>query len=204
MSIPETDSSARSWFRSANCDARYGAALLGVLGLLAALAAIGEPGRVALDYDRDALARYQLWRLLTAHLVHLGWRHTLLNGAGVIVLWVLFAREFTPARWVWIALLAALFIDLSLWLRHPEILWYLGASGVLHGVWAAGACALYRRADNLGAALLLLLVVKLIYEQQSGDSLFDRDLRLVPAAHLAGALGGLIGAVLPRLKAKSL
>jgi rhomboid family GlyGly-CTERM serine protease len=204
MKPTRTDSSSQSWFRSANCDARYGAALLGVLGLLAALAAIGEPARAALDYDRDALAHYQLWRLLTAHLVHLGWRHAMLNGAGVIVLWALFAREFTPARWVWIGLLAALSIDLSLWLRHPEILWYLGASGVLHGVWAAGACAVYRRADSLGAALLLLLLVKLIYEQQSGDSLFDRDLRLAPAAHLAGALGGLIGAVLPRLEAKSL
>jgi hypothetical protein len=56
----------------------------------------------------------------------------------------------------------------------------------------------------VGAGLLLLLVVKLVYEQQSGASLFDADLPLVPAAHLFGALGGLIGAVLPRAAAKPL
>jgi len=63
---------------------------------------------------------------------------------------------------------------------------------------------MYRRGDALGAALLLLLIVKLIYEQQSGASLFDADLPLVPAAHLFGTLGGLIGAVLPRAAAKPL
>src|ERR1700759_731524 len=102
MSTPETDSAARSWFRSANCDARYGAGLLGILGLLVALAATGEPARVMLGYDRDALAHFQYWRLLTAHLVHLDWPHTVLNGAGVAVLWALFAREFAPTRWLWV------------------------------------------------------------------------------------------------------
>ena len=63
---------------------------------------------------------------------------------------------------------------------------------------------MYRRGEPVGAGLLLLLVVKLVYEQQYGASLFDADLPLVPAAHLFGALGGLIGAVLPRAAAKPL
>jgi len=54
------------------------------------------------------------------------------------------------------------------------------------------------------AALLLLLIAKLVYEQHSGASLFEGDLPLVSAAHLFGALGGLIGAVLPRTPAKPL
>ena len=47
----------------------------------------------------------------------------------------------------------------------------------------------------LGAALLLLLVVKLVYEQQSAPACLTGDLPLVPDAHLFGALGGLIGAL---------
>src|SRR5271156_4084880 len=97
----KADSSAQSWFRSANCDARYGATLLAVLALILALAALGDWGREALSYDRGALMRYQWWRTLSAHLVHLSWRHTLLNCAGLVVLWALFAREFTPRRWLW-------------------------------------------------------------------------------------------------------
>jgi rhomboid family GlyGly-CTERM serine protease len=204
MNTHRTDSSAQSWFRSANCDARYGAVLLAAVLLLVLLAATGDWGRSALQYEREALSHYQWWRLLSAHLVHLGWRHAWLNCAGLALLWMLFAREFTPRRWLWIAFLSAAGIDAGLWFLRPEVDWYLGASGVLHGTWAAGACAMYRRGDGFGAALLLLLIIKLVYEQQSGASLFDRDLPLVSVAHLYGALGGLIGALLPRVSAKSL
>ncbi|HEY4974530.1 MAG TPA: rhomboid family intramembrane serine protease, partial [Steroidobacteraceae bacterium] len=106
MNTARTDSSAQSWFRSANCDARYGAALLAVVLLLLALSALGAWGRETLQYDRAALMRYQWWRLLSAHLVHLGWRHALLNCAGLTLLWMLFAREFSARRWLWIVLLA--------------------------------------------------------------------------------------------------
>jgi rhomboid family GlyGly-CTERM serine protease len=204
MNTNRTDSSAHSWFRSANCDARYGAALLASLLLLLALCALGEQGRQALDYQRGAFAHHQWWRLISAHLVHLGWRHALLNDVGLALLWMLFAREFAPRRWLWIVLLAAASIDAGLWYLRPEVDWYLGASGVLHGAWAAGACAMYRRGDGFGAALLLLLIAKLVYEQHSGASLFEGDLPLVSAAHLYGALGGLLGAVLPRAAGKSL
>jgi rhomboid family GlyGly-CTERM serine protease len=204
MTIHTTDSRTQSWFRSANCDARHGAALLIVLGSILALAALGDWGRQALSYDRDALAHYQWWRTVSAHLVHLSWRHTLLNCAGLVVLWALFAREFTPRRWLWILALAALSIDLGLWFLHPDVVWYVGASGVLHGAWSAGACAAYRRGDGMGALILLLLAVKLVYEQQSGLSVFEGDLPLEPAAHLLGALGGLMGAVVPRPVVKPL
>jgi rhomboid family GlyGly-CTERM serine protease len=204
MTVHSTDSSAQSWFRSANCDARYGVALLVVVGVILALAALGESGRQALSYDRDALGHFQLWRAVSAHLVHLSWRHTLLNCAGLVVLWALFAREFTPGRWVWILACAALSIDLGLWFLHPNVLWYVGASGVLHGAWSAGACAAYRRGDGMGAVIMLLLVVKLAYEQQSGLSVFEGDFPLEPAAHLLGAVGGLIGAVVPRAATKPL
>jgi rhomboid family GlyGly-CTERM serine protease len=204
MNTDRTDSSAQSWFRSANCDARYGAALLGVVMLVLALNVLGNWGRETLEYERAALARYQGWRLISAHLVHLGWRHALLNCTGLTLLWMLFAREFPPRRWLWIALLAAASIDAGLWVLLPAVDWYLGASGVLHGAWAAGACAMYRRGDGIGAALLLLLIVKLLYEQQSGASLLDGALPLVGAAHLYGTLGGVIGAVLPRALRKPL
>jgi len=204
MTTGRTDSSAHSWFRSANCDGRYGAALLLGELLLLLPCILGSWGSEALEYQREALLRYQWWRLLSAHLVHLGWQHALLNGVGLALLWMLFAREFEPRRWLWILLLAAASIDAGLWWLRPAVDWYLGASGVLHGAWAAGACAMYRRGDGFGAALLLLLIAKLIYEQQSGSSLFEGGLPLVSAAHLFGAFGGLLGAVLPQRPAKPL
>ncbi len=204
MKATRSDSAAESWFRSLNCDARYGAALAGLLGVMLLLNLAGDAARGLLCYERDALARFEWWRLLSAHLVHLGWMHALLNCGGLLLLWMLYARELTPARWLWVAGLSALVIDGGLWLREPDVEAYLGASGVLHGIWAAGACSAYRRGDVMGAAMLLLLVVKLIYEQQTGASVFEHDLPMVPAAHLFGALGGLVAAVVPRGAGKPL
>lgn len=197
MNASGSDSRSQSWFRSANCDGRYGAALLGTVVLLLGLAATGEPGRLALRYERGALDDHQWWRLVSAHWVHLSWQHALLNCAGLALLWVLFAREYSPRRWLWIVTASTITIDAGLWFLRPAVEWYLGASGVLHGVLVAGAYACYRRGEALGAVLLLLLAVKLVYEQQAGGSLFAADLPLVPDAHLLGALGGLTAAFLP-------
>lgn len=199
-----TEAASQSWLRSANCDGRYGLALLGALAVLLALCAAGPGARELLRYERLPLAQLQWWRLIGAHLVHLNLEHALLNCAGLALLWALFARAFTPRRWGWILCCAAAGIDAGLWLLCPAVNWYLGASGVLHGALAAGAVAWYRRRDGFGAALLLLLIVKLAYEQYSGASLFERDLPLLPDAHLFGVLGGLIGSSLPRPAPKPL
>jgi rhomboid family GlyGly-CTERM serine protease len=204
MKFPGTDPGSHSWLRSANCDGGYGIALAAAVVLLLALSAGGSALEMLMRYERAGLARGEVWRLLGAHLVHLGAGHALLNCAGLVLLWVLFAREFEPRRWLWILCCSAASIDAGLWFLRPAVEWYAGASGVLHGALAAAAMSWYRRGDGLGAALVLLLVVKLVYEQQSGLSVFERDLPLLPDAHLFGALGGLLAAWLPRPMTKPL
>jgi len=202
MKNDKSDAASQSWMRSANCDARYGAALFAAIALLLAPSAGGERARALLSYQRDAIAQGEWWRLLSAHLVHLNLTHALLNALGLALLWALFAREYRPRRWAAILLCSGVLIDAGMWWLRPSIEWYLGASGVLHGALAAGALSWYRRGDGLGAAVLLLLIVKLIYEQHGGTSILMHDLPLVPDAHLFGALGGLLGAVLPRPASK--
>jgi rhomboid family GlyGly-CTERM serine protease len=204
MNLHRTDAASQSWIRSANCDGRYGAALFVAVILLLGLNASGEAGRVALRYEREPLAHGQWWRLVSGHLVHLSLVHALLNCAGLVLLWALFARAYSPRRWAWILFTSTLIIDAGLWFLRPAVDWYVGASGVLHGALAAGALAFYRRGEGTGAALLLLLIVKLAYEQYSASSVFAHDLPLVPDAHLFGVLGGLLGAWLPRPAAKPL
>src|ERR1019366_8017008 len=119
MKTIRTDGASQSWLRSANCDARYGAALLAALGMILGLCASGESGREALRYQRAALAHGQWWRLLIAH--------ALLNSAGLVLLWMLFAREFSARRWAWILLTSSAAIDAGLWFLRPAVDWYLGA-----------------------------------------------------------------------------
>jgi len=77
--------------------------------------------------------------------------------------------------------------------------WYVGSSGVLHGVMAAGTLAHLRRRDLDGWLLAAFIVVKVAYEQHTGALPFaDSGAGVIVDAHLFGALGGL--AVAPFLK----
>ena len=189
-----------SRLQAVNCDARYGVALLVVCGLLLALQFCGGPAIHLLRYDRAAIAAGQWWRLLTAHLVHLNFRHAALDVAGLALLWALFARDLRPGQWAVIVLTAAAAIDCGLWLRDPSVQWYLGVSGVLHGVLAAGAFVGLRRGHLESWILAGLLLAKLIYEQIQGPMPFaGSETPVVVDAHLYGGLGGLAAIITLRL-----
>jgi rhomboid family GlyGly-CTERM serine protease len=176
--------------RSLNCDGRRGLALLGAALLLLLPAAAGDGGQAWLRYERGALAQGQWWRLLTAHLVHLDLRHALLNAAGLALVWVLFARAYSPKAWLAILLGTIAAIDAGLWLGNSTVQWYVGSSGVLHGAMAAGALAHIRRGERDGWVLAALLAVKLLYEQTLGALPFSGNDPVVVDAHLYGVLGG--------------
>ncbi len=177
---------------SLNCDGRSGLALLAVCALLLLPELAGDAGRAALRYEREGLAAGQLWRLFTAHIVHLDLEHAALNSLGLVLMWALFARDYTPRQWLPIVLGAIFAIDTGLWMRDSTIAWYVGSSGALHGVMAAGTLAHLRRRDLDGWLLAVFLVLKLSYEQWSGALPFsDSAAGVVVNAHLYGALGGL-------------
>jgi rhomboid family GlyGly-CTERM serine protease len=176
--------------KSLNGDRAYGFALLGVCALLALLEAGGDPVRQALSFDRAALAAGEWWRALTAHFVHLDAAHAALNGMGVVLMWALFARDYSPLRWLAIYLFSSLCISLGLWLWDPHVTNYVGASGALHGVMTAGTLAHLRRGDLDGWILAVFIVVKLAYEQLAGALPFSSSGNTIVDAHLFGAVGG--------------
>ena len=180
------------FLRSLNCDRYYGIALLGVCALLALPEIVGEPARQALSYDRGALAAGEWWRLLTAHFVHLDVEHAVLNSLGVVLMWALFARDYSPWRWAAIYSGAALAVSAGLWFRNPELQWYVGASGALHGVMTAGTIAHLRRRDLDGWILAIFIVAKLAYEQFAGALPFAGTVNTIVDAHLYGAIGGVV------------
>lgn len=189
------DSCGRTGLRSLNCDGRHGRALLFAVLLLLGLAAGGESWRLALQYQRAAIAGGEWWRLLSGHLVHLGARHVLLDGAGLVLLWILYARALRPAAWGCALAGSALAIDAGLWWLAPEVQWYAGLSGVLHGAWAAGAAGAWREGRGLAGLSLGALAVKLLAEQLRRGGVALSGLPVVVDAHLYGAVGGLCAAL---------
>jgi rhomboid family GlyGly-CTERM serine protease len=159
-------------------------------------------GQRALRYDRDALAAGQWWRLLTGHLIHLGFEHAVLDVAGLALMWALFARDYSARGWFMIIGLSILGIDAGLWLLSSTTQWYVGSSGVLHGVLAAGTCAHLRRREADGWVLALLLIGKLLYEQTLGPLPLTSGGAVIVDAHLYGAAAGAVAALLLRGRPK--
>jgi rhomboid family GlyGly-CTERM serine protease len=177
--------------KSLNCDGRLGLALLAACAVLLLPVLAGDPGRYALRYDRAALAAGQWWRLVTAHFVHLDFDHAALNTLGLVLMWALFARDYRPLQWLAILAGAIAAIDAGLWLRDSTVAWYVGSSGALHGIMAAGTLAHVRRRDLDGWLLAAFILVKLAYEQSAGALPFtDSHAGVVVDAHLFGSIGG--------------
>jgi rhomboid family GlyGly-CTERM serine protease len=181
-----------SLLASLNCDGKQGAALLACLALLAALACGGPQFTELLRYERIAIAHGEWWRLVSGHWVHLGPRHLLADGAGLVLLWTLYARELRPGSWLLVLACATAAIDAGLWWGQPSIQWYVGISGLLHGAWAAGAAAVALKGGRAGWIMLAALGAKLVLEHYAGASLFASGFPVVSVAHVYGALGALV------------
>jgi rhomboid family GlyGly-CTERM serine protease len=176
-----------------------------VVAVLAGTAELfGDAGRDALAFDRTGLAAGELWRLVSAHFVHLGVSHLLLNAAGLLLVWYLVSSSFSSSQWLLVTLLVVAGVDAGLWFLEPQLIWYVGLSGLLHGLLAAGIVAGFRpgRIDLL--VLGLLVVAKLIYEQLVGPlpgSEQSSGGAVIVASHLYGAIAGVIAAVLIMIRA---
>jgi membrane associated rhomboid family serine protease len=82
-------------------------------------------------------------------------------------------------------------IDTGFLLLMPHLQWYVGLSGVLHGLLTAGAVAWWRLEDRrLTLVLWLILLTKLTWEQWHGALPLSGDLNVIVNAHLYGAIGG--------------
>ena len=157
-------------------------------------------------YDRAALASGQYWRLLTGQLVHTNAAHLMLNAAAVVALWFVFGRiallgERHPVA-AYLGLVAglSLLISAGLWLWFPEMEYYYGLSGVLHGLFCFGALSdLYQRRWS-GALLLLGCFAKVAWELTAGPSAATAELieaEVAVSSHLLGSLfGTLLGGLL--------
>jgi len=154
----------------------------------------------ALEYRRALLAN-EPWRLLTAHLVHVNWRHALVNAAAWLVLARLFAPHLDAKRQLLSLALGAVCVSLGLAGFFPSIEWYRGASGALHALFFAGATAMLggaARSRQWSTALLPMTLlaggcIKVAIELPHGAATPHAQwlaAATVPQAHLFGAIAG--------------
>lgn len=147
-----------------------------------------------LQYDRGLIGEGQWWRILTGNLVHLNISHLALNLTGLLIVWLFFGAALSLWEWTLSLVVCSLGTGLGLWFFNPELLWYVGLSGAIHGLLIAGALRLCRR-RNLEAWLLLILVTaKLAWEQFNGPMPGSESAaggHVIVDSHLWGALAAL-------------
>lgn len=181
------------------------------LSILAATATYWPHALQALRYDRQLVFSGEIWRLATAHLVHLNMPHLVMNLLALLLLCELLWRGMEIRRAVGLLVFSALGVSILLLALHPELSWYAGLSGALHGVWAG--CALHEikavgdenrsvvslwerwpMPRRLSALALALLCLKLALEYRYGPS--QRTVQaiggeVIAVSHAYGALSGL-------------
>jgi rhomboid family GlyGly-CTERM serine protease len=153
----------------------------------------GDAGRSFLQFDRAAISMAELWRLISGHFVHLGPNHFFLNAFGLVLVWLLVGMHFTLRQWLIVIVVSIAGIDAGLWFFDPQLTWYVGMSGFLHGMLAAGIVkgfqAVPREATVVGVAVLM----KIMFEQLIGPlpgSEQSAGGDVVVNAHLYGVLAG--------------
>jgi rhomboid family GlyGly-CTERM serine protease len=168
--------------------------------VLVAVQLLGPPAREILSYDRAAiLTGGEYARLVTAHFIHYDLTHLAWNLVGLALVAALFAREFDLRGWIVILIASTVAVDLGFLVFEPQLVWYVGFSGVLHGLMAAGLCAwLWRTPDAITALVAGLFALKLGWEHLVGPLPFTASTLAIPVVHQAhtyGAIGGAAAAL---------
>ncbi|MCF6282369.1 MAG: rhombosortase [Candidatus Polarisedimenticolaceae bacterium] len=154
---------------------------------------LGDEWQLQLRYQSDLFSTGQLWRLVSGHLLHLGWNHLLMNLAGLILI-VLIFNDRPLSRWWFDSLICALGVSLGLYLFSPETYWYVGLSGLLHGLLIAAIVDYLPQQPRIYGLLLTTLAGKLLWEQILGPlPLSESTIQgiIIVNAHLYGAICGL-------------
>lgn len=172
------------------------------VALVASMATGWPDGLVHLRYDRSGLMDGEVWRVVTAHLVHLNRLHLLLNLLGLLLICELQWGALPLRHAVGLLGLSGMAVSVLLWWLHPELVWYAGLSGALHGLWAG--CVLFGLRSAPGISLssrlpylagAFLLAAKLLMEFRYGASEHTAHLiggGVVTVSHFYGALAGTV------------
>jgi rhomboid family GlyGly-CTERM serine protease len=166
-------------------DWRFVAALILLMALLQAT------GPEYFRYERDWTSTGEIWRIVTAHWVHVGWLHLLLNGLGLVICVSLTKPGWSIRRWLTVSITMATGISIMLTLFNPEVRDYAGYSGILYGLYVLAASSLFS-GDRLIAGLIIAAIVIKVFMEQFKFYDFNTGniigARVVVDAHLYGLL----------------
>lgn len=171
------------------------------VAILSVLSALSPALTSVLEFDRAALARGEMWRLVTGHVTHWNFDHLFWDLATFLGLVAVCMRR-SIRNTLNCLLVSALAISMAIFFWQPEIEIYRGLSGIDSALFALFAMGMlkdsYRERDWLlfGAACAGMagFFAKTGYEVLTGQTLFvdSGTAGFIPlaSAHAVGAVAG--------------
>ena len=144
-----------------------------------------------LIYDRILIDQGELWRLVTAHFVHIDKEHLLLNLSVLLILGALLESLHTKLL-IPTLLSGVIAINLGLWFGMESLLYYCGLSGLLNSLFVVVIWQFWNISKDpmilcLGAANLSKIGLEITMNEALFSSISWPPL---PEAHFFGVLGG--------------
>nr|WP_250154283.1 rhombosortase [Vibrio alginolyticus] len=156
-----------------------------------------EPMASLTEWHSYNIRHGEWWRIVTGNLTHTNFAHLGMNLAGLWIITFIF-RPSTRNFLIVFSILCACVGALNLFTNMSV---YVGLSGVLHGLF--GFWALREVFESRRSSVLLVggLIAKVAWEQVNGPSSSTAELigaNVAIDAHMFGALGGLVMALLEK------
>lgn len=169
---------------------------LSLIVLMLCFSMVGTQLEILLEFNREKILQGEYWRLITSNLVHYGVAHVLMNIAAFIIISFTLLKELSLKPYIVLLLICAIAVNLGTLLFNPELNFYRGFSGALHGLIVAGLLLNSFRNRWLSYVCVLLVFAKIIHEHQA-DFQANELQALLPVkvavdSHLYGAIAGLI------------
>ncbi|MBV1883227.1 MAG: rhombosortase [Pseudomonadales bacterium] len=164
--------------------------------LILILAALEPKAGDFLRFDRHAIEAGQWWRLISGHLVHLGWAHSFLNLTGLGLITVIFQRELSGRNDSGALLFCILCTSFGIYCFSPSMIWYVGLSGSLHGYLIYYLIKGYKVSPIISVGALSVITGKVIWEQTPWANTSSTE-QLIGGAvaidsHFYGSVAGII------------
>ena len=121
-----------------------------------------------------------------------------MNVAALLMMAALFGATMSERDWILVSIACGLGVSCGLYYAS-SVDWYVGLSGVLHGILVYGAVRMISLGARLGWLILAAVAVKVAWEQIAGPlplSAATAGGDVVVDAHLYGAIAGAAAAVL--------
>ncbi|MCK6448179.1 MAG: rhombosortase [Planctomycetes bacterium] len=165
-----------------------------------AAASAWPAGGERLVLTRDALDSGELWRVATAHFAHPTFELAALDLAALGVLGAWLERR-SRATLVAAVIVGGALVDAAVWTLRDDLASYQGASGLASAAFVALALSLWRdggvrRALALFALGVFAAKLGLEFRGATAGLVTSAGHEVVPEAHAAGALGGVLASLL--------